>query len=313
MKGLLFTYALTYGGAVVSLVNPFVGLLIYICFAIIKPESLWHWSVPVGNYSRIIAVALLVGWAANGFGNWNVGRARAVVFALLGYMGWMVLSAFQAVDTNVAWNACEAASKIVLPFVVGITIIDSFDKVKALAWVIMLSQGYVAYDLNMAYFGGYNRLQDVGFGFMDNNCNAVAMVCGAGFAFFLGLSERGWRRWLAFLAAAFMTHAIMFSFSRGGMVALIIAGAVSFLLIPKKPIYYGYLLLAVILALRMAGPEVRARFYTGFADETERDASAQSRIDMWHTCLEITAANPIFGIGPNNFPVVAERFGYTAG
>src|SRR6478672_11385456 len=118
MKGLLFTYALTYGGAAASLFNPFIGLLVYICFAIIKPESLWHWSVPAGNYSRIIAISLFVGWALNGFGNWNVGRARAVMWALLGYMGWMVLSAAQAYNSEVAWDATEAAAKIVLPFIV---------------------------------------------------------------------------------------------------------------------------------------------------------------------------------------------------
>ena len=51
MKGLLFTYAMTYGGAAVALVNPFVGLLIYICFAIIKPEAMWYWSVDIGTIS----------------------------------------------------------------------------------------------------------------------------------------------------------------------------------------------------------------------------------------------------------------------
>jgi probable O-glycosylation ligase (exosortase A-associated) len=313
MKGLLFTYALTYGGAVVSLFNPFVGLLIYISFAIIKPESLWHWSVPQGNYSRIIALALLVGWAANGFGNWHIGRARATVLALVGYLVWCALSSLQAYDTSVSWSATEATIKIVLPFVVGITIIDSVEKLKALAWVIMLSQGYVAYDLNMSFWSGYNRMQDAGFGGMDNNCNAIAMVCGAGFAFFLGLAETSWRRWLAFLAAAFMTHAVFFAFSRGGMVALIIAGVAAFILIPKKPSYYFYLALAVILGLRMAGPEVRERFYSTFADKDQRDESAQSRIDMWQTCVELTEQNPLFGIGPNNFPVVAERLGYTQG
>ena len=313
MKGLLFTYALTYGGAVVSLFNPFVGLLIYICFAIIKPESMWHWSVPAGNYSRIIAIALLVGWAANGFGNWNIGRARAVLWALLGYMAWFALSSLQAYDSVVSWHATEATAKIVLPFVVGITIIDSVQKLKALAWVIMLSQGYVAYDLNMSYLSGYNRLTDVGFGGMDNNCNAIAMACGAGFAFFLGLAETGWRRWLAFIAAAVMTHAILFAFSRGGMVALIIAGVVSFFLIPKRPIYYFYLLLAVVVGLRMAGPEVRDRFFSTFADQAERDTSAQSRIDMWTICADVTVEHPVFGIGPNNFPVLASRLGLTEG
>ena len=41
MKGLIFTYAMTYGGALASLFDPFVGLLIYVCFAIVKPESMW--------------------------------------------------------------------------------------------------------------------------------------------------------------------------------------------------------------------------------------------------------------------------------
>ena len=84
VKGLLFTFLLTYGGGLVSLFNPFVGLLIYICFAIIKPESLWYWSVPAGNYSRIVFGALFVGWAMAGFGSWRLGRARAGRVGLAG-------------------------------------------------------------------------------------------------------------------------------------------------------------------------------------------------------------------------------------
>src|SRR5687768_1348935 len=92
MKGLLFTYALTYGGAVVSLFNPWVGLLTYVAFAILRPASLWHWSVPPGNYSRIVAVALLVGWALNGFGNWNLGRARGILLCFVGFWCWALAS-----------------------------------------------------------------------------------------------------------------------------------------------------------------------------------------------------------------------------
>ena len=69
MKGLIFTYVLTYGGALLAVFNPYVGLLIYVCFAIIKPEAMWHWNVPIGNYSRIVAIGLLLGWLLNGMGN----------------------------------------------------------------------------------------------------------------------------------------------------------------------------------------------------------------------------------------------------
>src|SRR4051794_12653214 len=93
MKGLIFTYVLTYGGAAASLFRPFYGLLIYLTFAILRPEYLWPWAIAPGNYSRIVAVALLIGWSANGFGNWRFGRAKTFVWILLAYWFWITLSA----------------------------------------------------------------------------------------------------------------------------------------------------------------------------------------------------------------------------
>src|SRR5437660_3813928 len=110
MKGLLFTYALTYGGALAALFNPFHGLLVYICFAIIKPDKMWFWSVPEGNYSRIVGIALLCGWLAHGCGGWRLGRARLVVTALLGYWAWSIVSALQAPDQELAWKFVESLS-----------------------------------------------------------------------------------------------------------------------------------------------------------------------------------------------------------
>lgn len=321
MKGLIFTYLLCYGGAVVSLFRPWYGLLIYVCFAIIRPESLWAWSFQGGggNFSRIIAIALLVGWAINGFGNWNLGRSRTTVFALLGYFVWAALSAvFAASNTGIAIHFLEELAKIVLPFVVGISLIDSEQKLKQLAWVILLSQGYVAWELNLAYLQGINvldgRVSVGGFAGMDNNCVAIAMVTGAGLAFFMGMHEKvWWRQWLAFLLAGLMAHSIMFAFSRGGMLGLILTGMISFLLIDKKPRHYAFFTLAVIAGLMLAGPEVRERFTKTFADKEHRDDSAQSRLDMWNICLQITAENPLFGIGPDHFTVHAKEFGLAQG
>jgi putative inorganic carbon (hco3(-)) transporter len=314
MKGLLFTYALTYGGSVVALLNPFIGLLIYIAFAILKPEALWSWSVEPGNYSRIIALALLAGWALHGFGDWNFGRSRAVVYSLLGFMLCMVASAVWAQDQAVAWGDVEAKFKIVLPCLVGFTVIKTTAQLKQLAWVIMLSQGYIAYEANLAYINGNNWIHELGFGGMDNNCVAIAMVCGAGLAFFLGLAETiWWRRWLAFAIAGLMAHTIMLAESRGGMLGLVVTGAISFILIRKRPVYYAYLLLAVVVGLRLAGPSVWERFNTSFAEEGQRDASAESRLDLWTTCGQVMVQNPLVGIGPHHFPLYSEQYGYTRG
>ncbi len=314
MKGLIFTYVLTYGGAVASLVRPFTGLLIYVCFSIVKPEGMWYWAVPAGSYSRIVAIALLVGWTLGGFGSWRFGRATAVVYCFVAFWTWGLLSSLQAHDPTRGFIWCESLGKVVLPFVVGMTLLTSVERLKMLAWVIVLSQGYVAFELNMAYLGGFNRLLEVGFADMDNNCVAIAMVTGVGSAFFLGLhSPRLWQKGLAFASAGLMVHTILFSFSRGGMLALVITAAVAFLITPKKPVYYLVLIVAVLIGLRLAGPQVRNRFMTGLANPEDRDTSAVSRLELWEDCWDSMLKRPLFGVGPHNFPLIAREYGWQEG
>ncbi|MBI3469479.1 MAG: O-antigen ligase family protein [Planctomycetes bacterium] len=314
MKGLIFTYLLTFGGAAASLYHPFIGLLVYISFAIIQPEATWFWAVPAGNYSRIVAVALLSGWALRGFGRWKFGTARAIVAALLGYLLWSVVGATLAVDQSIGWAFVETLLKIVLPFLVGITTIDSVVKLRALAWVIVVSQGYVAYELNASYYQGYNRVYLDGFNGMDNNCVAIAMVTCVGLAFFLALQAgRWWQKVAALVCGGLMAHVVMFSYSRGGMLALIVTGFVAFLLIPKRPRHYLVFAAAAALMIRLAGPEVLDRFSTTFLDSNERDASAQSRLELWTACWDTMLDRPVLGVGPDHWPLVVDKYGFPRG
>jgi probable O-glycosylation ligase (exosortase A-associated) len=314
-KGLIFTYVLTYGGAVVSLFRPFYGMLIYISFSILRPESLWHWSVPQGNYSRIVAIGLLIGWAVSGFGNWQLKRAWVVVLALVGFWIWSVLSALRAPVQPVAWEFVEGTAKIVLPFLVGITIIESIQQLKQLAWVIMLSQGYVALELNLAYYDGFAYFQETGFGGMDNNCIGIAMNACIGVAFFLGLNTQRWYlKAVCLLAALLMAHVILFSFSRGGMLGLIVNGVVTFYLVPKRLNTWLVIAVCSALVLQLAGKEVRERFMSTFVNEEERDRSAESRVELWKNCLDCVEREPLLGIGPHHFPQVARPwYGWTEG
>jgi O-antigen ligase len=88
---------------------------------------------------------------------------------------------------------------------------------------------------------------------------------------------------------------------------------VGFWLLPKKPIHYLGLALVVVLSLRLAGTEVRQEFMTVFAEEEERDWSAQSRLDLWSDAWDSMLKNPILGLGPDHFPLIAEKYGWPAG
>ena len=315
MKGALFTYVLAYGGAFVALFNPFIGVLVYVAFGVLKPELLWSWSLSGGGrFSLIVAAALCLGWLFKGFGSWQFGAARPIVAAFLGFWVWSMLSAAAAPNQHAAWTFVSGMWKIVLPFVVGLTLIESVKQVKQLAWVLMLVQGYLALEFNLSYYSGFNVVQHHGFGGMDNNTVAISMVTSAGLALFLGLgADRWWHTALAFVAAVLMIHVVLFSFSRGGMLAALVLGLVSFVIIPKRPRYTVIFALAALLAIRLAGPEVRARFATAFVDERQLDFSAQSRVELWRICWDLMREHPLLGVGPEHFGLVVHEYGWPSG
>ncbi|HYV35959.1 MAG TPA: O-antigen ligase family protein [Gemmataceae bacterium] len=314
MKGALFTYALTFGGSAASLFNPFVGVCVYVTFAIIKPDSMWGFALPQARYSRIIALALLAGWLIKGFGSWNFGKAGGIVFAFIAFWVWSVFSAAQSAVPSLAWGYVEESGKILLPFLVGITVMESISQLRILAWVIAASQGFLAYEANMHYLNGFNAAREGIGGAGDNNFLALGMTATFGLSFFLALySERLWQKAAAMIIALMAGHVVLLSFSRGGMLGLVVTGLMCFILIPKKGWYYVVLLAVVLLMLRLAGPEVRQRFSTSFADEGQRDASAQSRVDLWRDCIATAVQNPVFGVGPNHWRLIARSHGWTEG
>jgi O-antigen ligase len=302
MKSLLFTYLLTYGGAAASLVHPFTGFLIYVAFSIVKPDELWPYTVPKGNYSRTIALALLAGWAVRGFGNWDLGRARGVIWSLLGFFTWAALMATRSADGALAMAYVEELLKIVLPILVGITLLDTPERLRQLAWVILLSAGYLGFEFNVSYLQGYNRIREEGFGGLDNNGVAILLDSCAGLAVFLGLGARtSWVKLIALGTAVLLIHGVLLSNSRGGMLALAVTGFVAFLLLPKRAWHFGLFAVIVLLGVRLAGPEVRERFMTIFAGGGQRDGSLEGRGRLLRYALDSVGKRPLTGVGPNHW------------
>lgn len=315
MKGLLFTYFMTGGGAVASLFNPFYGLLAYAMFAIIRPVDMWPWAVPEGRYSLILGAAMVIGATYSREVSFRLGKSSYVLGLLIAFLAWATFRAFGSPNQDAAWEYVDILFKIVLPFTIGLLTINSVDRLKQLAWTLILAQGYVAWEINSYYWSGYNLIRYEGFGGMDNNSAAIGMVTGIGIAFFLAFhTERVWQKGLAGLLALLMAHAVLISFSRGGMVGLIIAGVATVIVIPKRPRTWVLMIAIVMSASYLAGPEVRERFMTIFIEEDgKREASAQSRVDLWRDCWDVMQKQPVMGIGPNHWPLIAEDYGWPRG
>jgi probable O-glycosylation ligase (exosortase A-associated) len=315
MFAALLTYALTFAGSVVSLCRPYVGFLIYVAFSIIRPDALWSWSIPPGNYSRIVAIGLLAGWVLRGFGDWRLGRSRGVARALVGFFIWSIVGAMQVQDPSLATGYVESLAKIVVPALVGLTLIDSSEKLHQLAWTILLSAGCVAFEFNVSYLKGYNRIREEGLAGLDNNSTAILLDSCVGLAIFLGLGARAWwQKAVATVTALMLMHAVLLSNSRGGMLALIATGFVSFLLMPKRAWHYVAFALIGLLGLRMAGPEVRDRFVTLLAKRGDQDGSMRDRRQLLLYAFDSIQKRPVFGVGPDQWnATVRQEYGVPKG
>jgi hypothetical protein len=231
MRAELLTFFLTTVGVGGAIVDPYISFLVYVCFAIIRPEALWPW-IPPGRYSLVVALAMIVGWLARGGGNWRFRAATPVVLGLLGYWGWAVISMFHASQRDVALDYVVTLSKIVLPCIVGLTLVDSTKKLKQLIWVVVISYGYIGYEMNMSYFSGYNRAEIDGFG-GGRSAFGIGLVAVFGPAVYLGLAaEKPWQKALAFVSALLILHTTFLTYSRGALVALIITGGIAILITP---------------------------------------------------------------------------------
>ena len=191
MKGLILIYAITVFGTVGALRAPIVGLFVYVGFAVLRPQFIWGWAGDFESISLYVGIATLVGWVFNGFGSRKIGPGQSIVLALVVSAAWMALSATQAVDKDAAYATLYPMLKFVVPFLIGVSVIDSERHARGMLWVIVLAMGYVSFEMNLEYLRGFN-ISAEGFGGMDNNCFGVALVTTIGPAIALGLGAKNW-------------------------------------------------------------------------------------------------------------------------
>lgn len=321
MFGFYFSYLISIYGTAVGWFKPFNGVMVYWFLAILRPERLWFWSFQGGHsLSQLVAISTLIGWVLSGdvlelrrLASFKWPIIGYVIFLLVGVLSWL----FWAISATTAWGELDILLKTALMGLVTLTVIRDEKQVKIFALVITGSLSYVAWVMNVAWtFDGVNRMQ---FGLHgDNNNTALVMVVGVPMAFFAGiLTKNIILKGVWFLAAILMTHAVLFSFSRGGMVGLgivvVIIFTVAVFLLPRKGLTVALTVILLLLSFRLAGNEVRQRFSTIFAsDDGSRESSAQSRLGLWAAAWENMKKRPM-GVGPECFPLIIDQYGFKKG
>ena len=322
MKQLIYMVLLTGLGTVGALINgPFWAVFVYYHFAVLRPQFLWKWSLPPdvawSFYVAIVAVILtpIYQGAGSSSGQSGVSNRRwssTHVWMFL-YACWIILTYFTARVQDVAYPWLIENLKIFVMFFVASLVVKSVRAVWLLFVMTAFTLGYIAYEINFDYFvNHYMGIGLNGYGGYDNNGAGLMLAMGVPLCLFVWDGTYKWYRWLAAAMVPILMHAVMMTFSRGAMVSLLAASPFCWLFSRhRKQLAVTGILTILTLIPAMAGPEIRARFFS--IGEHEVDESANSRKTSWAAAWRMALDNPITGVGIRNSNLFSHFYGGNQG
>jgi putative inorganic carbon (hco3(-)) transporter len=298
-----------------SFLTPLAGVLGYIAHYSIAPEQQW-WGTKVAEWglrcSYTLAVFTGIGMLVQRHklrsGPGVIVRQEKLLLAFLALI-WLTVLLGDSTDRMYAYTAVDHPSMKMLKvmiFVFMMThVVTDLKSLDWLLWTLVASAlitGLQAYTAPPSAFSG-NRLDGVGgTDFRDSNALAAWLstllpIIGVQFL------RSGWiGKGLCLVSGVFAVNAIVLTRSRGALVGTAMGAVVAVLLIPRKyrlKVLFG-LIVAFAGGYRLTDPGYRERAGSINASEGDRDASAQTRIEIWKAGVAIVSDHP-FGIGAGNF------------
>jgi probable O-glycosylation ligase (exosortase A-associated) len=335
MKQLLFLILLTLLGTIGTFgINPFWGVAVYYLFAVLRPQYVWDWALwsydaHTIRWSFYVAITTILAAFAHKFGFVTAtqkekssavdqteesaspqprgGLTLAHISVLL-FGVWVGVSYLGARNQAVAEIWIWEYVKIFIMFLTAAFLIRSIGQVWTLFIIAALSLGYLAYEINVTYFE-YRliTIYDRGYGGLDNNGAGLMLAMGVPLCIFAWEGVVHWSRWIFVILVPILIHAVLLSFSRGAMLALVVACPFFYLRSRfKGQLLIGGLIVFLALLPRMAGKEIRDRFFS--IEQYDKDESVQGRFSSWKVAWEIAKDYPIDGIGLRNASAYAKEY-----
>jgi len=279
------------------ILQPFCGILLWTWFSIMNPHRLvWGMgsSLP---YAMLIALTTIGAWLVS---NESKSPPRSMItICLIGLMVTASISTFTALSPVAAFDKWDSVMKTLIMSVLTLTLLTNKIRIYAFIWVLVLSLGYFgvkggAFVIVTAgaylVFGPENTM------ITDNNHLAVALIMAIPLMYYLYLhSKLLWVRVGLIGMLVLSLAAAVMSYSRGGLLAMLVMGVIIWWRSPKK---LGLTVLIVVLtsSVLIYAPEKWFNRMNTISTY-EEDTSAMGRIDIWKAGLNIVKERPFFGGG----------------
>jgi probable O-glycosylation ligase (exosortase A-associated) len=285
-----------------SLQNPTFGLLSYVGYAVVNPQSYtWDFAHEF-PHSRVIAVVTVIAYV---FSRQKTLPRQRELFLLLAFWLLCVLSSLFAVEQERAWPQFSLVSKILFMACLTACIINSEEKLHLLLKVIAIGLGL--YALKAAIFvvrtGGVAPIEGPPDSFLEaNNTIGMALAVNVPLLFYLAKNEsRRWLKWVLWAMMAASYPAVAGTFARASWIGLAFITVLLGIKTKHKVLTLvaagAIAMLAMIWVPQIVSNEMASRYET--LENPEEDVSAQTRFWSWEFCRRVGVANPLGGAGFN--------------
>ena len=317
----LFVLSILVPGFFLSLRSRYVALLMYLWFALFRPQD-WMWiDVTSLRLSMLLGLILLVPAIFSGRFP-NVSHPLSIGMIL--FVWSASITQMVAVRPDIGWVWIDFLVRLFLASMMIVTLATEPRKVLGVLAVIAGSLGFHASKAGLAYVvGGGTRFADgLAGAFVDHNGYELATVMIIPLllatAQNVDLLYAGrllpWARRAFYASIPLCMFAVVGTYSRGGFISLSVA-TLAFILLQERrmPALAGLTLVITIALLVVPVPQSYIdRLQTIQTYNEIGEESAMSRPHFWRVGLRMVAANPI-GIGLKQYEAAYDRYDFSYG
>lgn len=277
--------------------RPYLGLLVWSWIGYMNPHRLTFGFAYNFPWVYLIAVVTIISLAISKE-NKRIPKSSVSVLLFI-FLLWTGFCTIFSVEPAAAWDKWEEFAKILAMVFVTLMLVKDRKRMDQLVCVIVISLGF--YGLKGGIFtvltGGHDHVIGPPGSFItDNNAFALALCMTIPLMRYLQLHAKRKTVRVGLGAAMVLTGvAVLGTYSRGGLIALVIVGGALLLKSRKRVALVLALLVVGGVAYHFMPPQWTARMGTlHHADKTD---SGESRIQSWEFSANVALHHPVFGGG----------------
>lgn len=289
----LIMLLLGYGSILPALYSEFYALMVYCWLSFMKPQSLaWAESVQQARMTFIVGIILILRWMLSG-AKLHI-RGPSLAFFLLWL--WFGVTTLTSRNMDLSQEPFINFCKIAVAVMLVTALVRTRVEIKWIMVLLAASSGLWGAKMGIFYFTTARESHEGGPMGMDSNDTAMFIAMSLPMLIFAMVEIRSTlvRRGM-YLAAMLAIPAVILTTSRGGMLSLMTAIAMT--IWRKTGSVRGPIAVAVVIPLIFifAPATTTTKYQT--IQNYEQDESAMGRIWAWQTSIAMAKAHPVTGVG----------------